>query len=471
MRTTPVTAEEIMAIIKDPTLSRVHREADLAQVAERLLMPYELPEETLDLLSDNSISDMGEPYGTYKCRYAVPDYDLFMKKGSKALRLPPPSTIWEAVNWLMILYQHTSELAYRPHYVGHLDRLLDPFIKDEKEAMEAIRHLLMYLDRVGGDSFVHANIGPEETKAGRIILSLTREMQEVIPGLTLCFDEEKTSEAFALDAFRTAMVAAKPSFANDRIYREEMGRYAIASCYNALPLGGCGMTLNRLMLHNLSTRAESPEDFLNNWLPRAVRAVADMMDRRIIFMVEECGFVENNFLYKEGLLKNDRDHMVAMLGFVGLAEAVNHLLSAEKQCDRFGHSEKADSLGEAIMDRIAEEMGNCQMKYGVLRLHAQVGNGNDTDGMSPGGRIPVGEEPPIPEHIRNFIRMHKDCQAGCGELFRFEPTVKKNLEFLLDILKGAFQEGARYLSFYASDSDLVRVTGYLVKRSDIEKFR
>ena len=27
----------------------------------------------------------------------------------------------------------------------------------------------------------------------------------------------------------------------------------------------------------------------------------------------------------------------------------------------------------------------------------------------------------------------------------------------------------RYLSFYANDSDVVRVTGYLVKRSELEK--
>jgi hypothetical protein len=29
----------------------------------------------------------------------------------------------------------------------------------------------------------------------------------------------------------------------------------------------------------------------------------------------------------------------------------------------------------------------------------------------------------------------------------------------------------RYISTYASDGDLVRVTGFLVKRSDVEKFK
>ena len=48
-------------------------------------------------------------------------------------------------------------------------------------------------------------------------------------------------------------------------------------------------------------------------------------------------------------------------------------------------------------------------------------------------------------------------------------TVHKNHEYLLDIIKGAFRDDLRYLSFYASDSDVIRITGYLVKKSEIEK--
>lgn len=29
----------------------------------------------------------------------------------------------------------------------------------------------------------------------------------------------------------------------------------------------------------------------------------------------------------------------------------------------------------------------------------------------------------------------------------------------------------RYFSFYSSDSDVIRISGYLVKRSDIEKYK
>ena len=40
----------------------------------------------------------------------------------------------------------------------------------------------------------------------------------------------------------------------------------------------------------------------------------------------------------------------------------------------------------------------------------------------------------------------------------------------MDIIRGSFGQGMRYFSFYSSDSDVIRVTGYLVKRSDIEKY-
>ena len=48
-------------------------------------------------------------------------------------------------------------------------------------------------------------------------------------------------------------------------------------------------------------------------------------------------------------------------------------------------------------------------------------------------------------------------------------TVHRNPEYVLDIIKGSFRENLRYLSFYSSDSDVIRVTGYLVKKSELEK--
>jgi hypothetical protein len=42
---------------------------------------------------------------------------------------------------------------------------------------------------------------------------------------------------------------------------------------------------------------------------------------------------------------------------------------------------------------------------------------------------------------------------------------------VLDIIDGAFDNGYRYITTYMKNTDLIRVTGYLVKKSEIEKLR
>jgi hypothetical protein len=92
-------------------------------------------------------------------------------------------------------------------------------------------------------------------------------------------------------------------------------------------------------------------------------------------------------------------------------------------------------------------------------------------GISPGCRIPIGEEPELHEHILQSAAFHKYFPSGIGDVFSFDETVKKNPAYLLDIIKGGFASGLRYISFYASDSDLIRITGYLVKKSDMERLK
>ena len=45
------------------------------------------------------------------------------------------------------------------------------------------------------------------------------------------------------------------------------------------------------------------------------------------------------------------------------------------------------------------------------------------------------------------------------------------MDYLLDIIKGAFDNKVRYMSVYEKDSDVIRVTGYLVKKSEMEKLK
>lgn len=69
--------------------------------------------------------------------------------------------------------------------------------------------------------------------------------------------------------------------------------------------------------------------------------------------------------------------------------------------------------------------------------------------------------------------MQRNCYfpAGVGDIFPIADNVEQNPAALLVVVKGAFSLGVQYMSFYSASTDLVRITGYLVKRSEMEKYR
>lgn len=112
--------------------------------------------------------------------------------------------------------------------------------------------------------------------------------------------------------------------------------------------------------------------------------------------------------------------------------------------------------------------GSLDRRGGLFALHAQVGI--DTDiGVSSGARIAIGEELPLYDHLRHAGRFHGYFPSGVGDIFPFEATAARNPAAIVDIVKGAFKAGMSYFSTYSDESDVIRITGYLVKRSDIEK--
>ena len=246
----------------------------------------------------------------------------------------------------------------------------------------------------------------------------------------------------------------------------------ITRCSNGLKLGGGSYTLCRLILGNIAKKATDVEDFINDKLPYVMDIMARYMDERIRFEVEESGFFENNFLAKEGFIHRDR--FTAMFGLVGLADAVNILMEKEGKTGRFGSNKEADDLGVRIMDKIDEFNTHHNNKYceatdNHFLLHAQVGIAQDID-VTPGTRIPIGEEPEeLIDHLKVISRFHKYFPSGTGDIFPIDATVHRNPEYVMDIIKGAIDQNIRYLSFYGSDSDVIRITGYLVKKSEIEK--
>ena len=473
------TRKQMLETVESPVLTHEQKVATMANLADSLLEVLNLPDGLDELLNQpidrQCICDLSEGHAPLRPRYIVPDYEKFLKEGSTFLQLDPPKDLYEAVNSLLIFYKHVPSVTNYPVYVGALDQLLDPYVQDmdEKEAEKIIRLFLIHMDRTILDSFSHANIGPKATKAGSIILRVIGQMQDAVPNLSMKYDADLTSDEFLRECVVTALHSAKPSFANHKMFVSELNEdYVIASCYNGLKYGGGSYTLSRLILGNIAKRASGIDDFLDRELPYVCQVMADYMDERIRFEVEESGFFENSFLAKEGFIH--RDKFTAMFGLVGMAEAVDILMEKEGRNLRYGHDHEADDLGVRIMDRIAQFNQNHENKYceatgGHFLLHAQVGIASD-EGVTPGTRIPIGEEPEeLIDHLRHCERFHKYFPSGTGDIFPIDATVHRNPEYVMDIIKGSMKEGIRYLSFYGSDSDVIRITGYLVKKSEIEK--
>lgn len=467
---------DVINIIKDKTLTFEQRVIALAKEAENSVDVLNISEKTKEWLEDGTICDLFEGNAPYRPRYIVVDFEKFMKYGSRFLELAPPTDIWEAVHNLLIFYRHIPSITTMPVYIGNIDKLLDPFIEDEEIALKAIKLFLNHIDKTITDSFCHANIGPEATRAGRLILQASKELNNPTPNISLKYSETETDDLFAIQAVLTSLKTAKPSFANNDIFSNDFnGDYAIVSCYNGLNIGGGSYTLVRTRLAKLAEKAESIDDFFNKQLPELVKRMTAYMDKRVKFIVEESVFFDNNFLVEEGFIHKDR--FTAMFGVVGLAECVNTLLNANDEVEdkkrRFGHNIQADQLGERIireLDRLVSlhKAPYCDVSGGRYLLHSQVGIDQD-QGSSPGCRIPIGEEPELHEHIVQSAPFHKYFPSGIGDIFSFDETAEKNPQYILDIIKGAFRTGLRYFSLYENNSDVIRITGYLVKKSEMEK--
>ncbi len=465
--------EQAMGIIKDPSLTHEQTMMKLAGLGMNILDTPNVPNGYFELKSKGIICDLFEGNAPYVPRYILPDYDVFMKNGSEFLRLSPPKNLLDATTSLLILYKHVPSVTHFPVYIGRIDKLLEPFITGAEHEKQIIKNFLLQIDRTITDSFCHGNIGPEDSKAGRIILECERELQNSTPNITLLYDPELTSNEFATFCVEAALDCAKPSFANHAMYKAELGdNYGISSCYNGLPVNGGAFTLTRIKLSHIAEESKDASDFFNNTLPNAIDTMLAFMDVKIDFLVNETPFFKSNFLVKEGMLSADRFN--GLFGMVGLNECVNTLMQREGKADKFGFSKEADALGIKVMDFIEDRVNSHENKHcpywnNHFMLHAQVGTDLDVN-TSPGTRIAIGDEPEdLYAHIRQAAPFHKYFPSGTGDIFPFDSTTIKNPASVVDIIKGSFKLGMRYFSTYTQDSDVIRITGYLVKRSDIEK--
>ena len=464
---------KVLDIVTSKGLTYEQKVVALAHAAENSLEVLEIPEKTRHYMETGAICDLDEGHAPYRPRYIMPDYEAAVKKGCEFLQLYPPKDLDEVIQFLEILYRHVPSITSYPVYLGSIDRLIEPFLEgvSDEEAEKKLRLFLIYLDRTITDGFCHANLGPEETRTGRIILKLEKELQNAVPNLTLKYDPDITPDSYGELALYTSLYCANPAICNHRMHKDTYGDYGISSCYNILPIGGGSYTLTRIVLPKLVPEAESREQFLTETLPDCLQRMGDYMNERIRFLVEESNFFETSFLSREGFIS--RDKFLAMFGVVGLAECTNLLMDDPDKI--YGSDQEADQLADQIMQVIAEYAETSKALYSEVfhdhfALHAQVGIDSD-HGITSGVRIPVGMEPErMYDHLRHSARFHRFFPNGCADIFSFDPTGRNNPAAMLDIVKGAFSLGDKYISFYASDSDLVRITGYLVKRSEMEKY-
>ena len=118
--------QDILYTIKNPRVTFRQRLKDMAKIAENSVELVRYTEKSKEYFANGAIMDMFEGKTPYRTRYCVPDYELFLKQGSKFLMLEPPKDIWDAVGNLLCLYHNIPADGGLPVYIGCLDELLEP---------------------------------------------------------------------------------------------------------------------------------------------------------------------------------------------------------------------------------------------------------------------------------------------------------------------------------------------------------
>ncbi|KFC07788.1 hypothetical protein GTGU_01749 [Trabulsiella guamensis ATCC 49490] len=462
-------------IVTSLRLSPEQKRHFLALEAENALPYPTLPAKARAALDDGVICDMFEGHAPFKPRYVLPDYERFLANGSEWLELEGAKDLDDALSLLTILYHHVPSVTALPVYLGHLDTLLQPYVRIlTQDAIDIrIKRFWRYLDRTLPDAFTHVNIGPADTPVTRAILRADAELKQTAPNLTFIYDPQVTPDDLLLQVAKNICECSKPHISNgpqnDKIFTK--GQYGVVSCYNSLPLAGGGSTLVRLNLQQVALRSNSIDDFFTRVLPWYCQQQIAVIDARCEFLYQQSHFFEHSFLVHEGLI--DPGRFVPMFGIYSLAEAVNVLCEKEGLAGRYGKDETANALGYRISEQLAAFVENTPVKYGWRQralLHAQSGISSDT-GTTPGARLPYGDEPDPVTHLRTVAPHHAWYPAGISDILTLDETVKRNPQAVVQLCLGAFKCGMREFTANVSGNDLVRVTGYMVRLSDLEKYR
>ena len=469
----------IRAIVNDSSLNDRQRQLALAAAAESLLDPPPLANEALRAMADGIICDLNEGNAPYRPRYLLPDYGLALKQGSSYLELAPPTTLDEALAFLLVLYMHVPSITGYPVFLGDIDAMLEPYTSglSDGELSDKLRVFWREIDRLLPDAFVHANIGPHSTRVGMVLLRLERELRQVVPNLTMKCDPSLTPSAMLLEGIETVFAVGKPHFVNHPMIVNDLGEdYGVVSCYNTLKIGGGSHTLIRLNLKHAAEHFNGSIDaFLaDGALDRYVNLTLDVMESRIKYLVEQAGFFTHHFLCREGLV--DLSRFTAMFGLFGMAEAVNMWLARSGVGhERYGRSSLGAEYALRILEGITSALQRralpyCGLNNGHVLLHAQSGIDSDL-GTTAGVRIPIGEELDLVDHILHQAPMHRYFPTGVSDIFHFDKTALSNPNGVETIIRGALRQGMRDFTFNIADNEFVRITGFIARRGDMASVR
>ncbi|WP_404971584.1 YjjI family glycine radical enzyme [Vibrio campbellii] len=465
--------QRFLAIATDSNLSPKQKLNFLALEAEATIPYMTISDEVSQAMQQGVICDMFEGHAPFKPRYVLPDYAKFLSQGSEYLELAPAEDFDDAINMLTIIYHHVPSVTNIPVYLGQLDDVLMPYVGDltDEQIYKKLKHFWIMLDRTLPDAFMHVNIGPTDNIICRTILKVDAELKQIAPNLTFMYDEAVTPDDLLKQATQNICECSKPHIANYPMHANayEGARFGIVSCYNSLPLAGGSNTLVRMNLKEAANRADNCDDFFINVLPEYHGLMVELMDARASHLHEKSEFFKG-FLTQEGLIEESR--FAPMYGIYGMAEAVNVLLEKEGNVSRYGQDAVANELGHKISAKLAELVENTPVKFGLegkALLHAQGGISLDLD-VTPGVRIPYGNEPDPVSYVQATAGHHQYYRSGISDILTIDETVKSNPEAMFNLCKGALNAGYREFTANVASNDLVRVTGYMVKLSDIAKY-
>ena len=467
--------EDVLAAVAESKYTYKQKLAVLAGLAENLLDEPAISQEAKAALDARIICDMYEGHAPYRARYILPDYAVALRNGSAFLELPAATNLDEALAYLLIMYSATPSITGYPVYFGDLDTLLLPYVDeiDDETLYSKLKLFWISLDRMFPDAFAHTNLSPVYNRVARMILRLERELLQVVPNMSLKVHPELTSDEYLLDAIETVFANGKPHFINDVLMQHDLGpHYAAVSCYNSLKIGGGSHTLSRLNLkESVLAHTGDVDSWFADTLPHHVQLMGELMEARIRFLVEESHFFDSSWLTAEGLISLDR--FSAMFGIFGLAEAVNLLMERQGKTGTYGHDDEADALSYRVTSSIAQLVADMPLPYcdgndGRAFMHSQSGIDLDL-GVTAGTRIPIATEPGLFKHLKTVSRHHHLFQSGISDILHFDETAVRNPQAVVDVIRGAFASGMRDFTFNLNSNDFIRITGYMVRKSDLAK--